>query len=55
MPVEDARRSFNLGVGMVAIARRENADAVLASLKASGEAAWVLGALARGEGRVTYR
>ena len=55
MPLEDARRSFNLGVGMVAIARRAEADAVLASLKASGEAAWVIGELVAGKGEVRYR
>jgi phosphoribosylformylglycinamidine cyclo-ligase len=44
-PVEEAelRRTFNLGVGLVAIVAKESADAALASLKASGEKAWVLG------------
>lgn len=55
MPIEDARRSFNLGVGMVLVARQENAERVLADLQAAGESAWVLGALARGEGKVSYR
>lgn len=55
VPIEDARRSFNLGVGMVVIAARDQADSVLASLKAAGEAAWVLGSLVKGEGKVVYR
>ena len=55
MPIEDARRSFNLGVGMVVIAKKADADEVLASLEASGEAAWVIGELAAGKGEVVYR
>ena len=55
MPIDDARRSFNLGVGMVLIARRAEVDGVLADLKAAGEAAWILGELAAGEGHVRYR
>jgi phosphoribosylformylglycinamidine cyclo-ligase len=53
--VEDARRSFNLGVGMVVIAAPEEAGAVLAHLREAGEAAWILGELVPGTGRVTYR
>jgi phosphoribosylaminoimidazole synthetase len=55
MPIDDARRSFNLGVGMVIVSRIENLKQVLADLKAAGESAWVLGELARGEGKVAYR
>ena len=55
MPIADARRSFNLGVGMVVIAKKEKADQALAQLKAGGESAWVLGELARGDGKVAYR
>jgi phosphoribosylformylglycinamidine cyclo-ligase len=55
MPLDDARRSFNLGVGMVVIAQQGQAAGVLAELKAAGEAAWVLGSLAKGEGKVVYR
>ena len=55
MPLEDARRSFNLGVGMVLVARRGDAEAVLAKLKQAGEAAWTLGELVKGEGKVRYR
>jgi phosphoribosylformylglycinamidine cyclo-ligase len=55
MPIADARRSFNLGVGMVLVTRKENARQVLAELKAGGEAAWVLGELGKGEGKVAYR
>jgi phosphoribosylformylglycinamidine cyclo-ligase len=55
MPVHDARRSFNLGVGMVLVARQDLAGQVLAHLRAAGESAWVLGELVRGEGKVFYR
>jgi phosphoribosylformylglycinamidine cyclo-ligase len=55
MPLADARRSFNLGVGMVLIVKPDQAEAVLAALKAAGEAAWVLGKMAKGEGKVQYR
>jgi phosphoribosylformylglycinamidine cyclo-ligase len=55
MPMEDARRSFNLGVGMIVIAKKEKADAVLSQLKGVGEAAWVIGELAKGSGVVRYR
>jgi phosphoribosylformylglycinamidine cyclo-ligase len=55
MPIDDARRSFNLGVGMVLIAKPDQAQTVLAELKAAGEPAWVLGQMIRGEGKVVYR
>jgi phosphoribosylformylglycinamidine cyclo-ligase len=55
MPMEDARRSFNLGVGMVLVAAKDKAGEVLADLHAAGEAAWVLGELVAGEGKVVYR
>ena len=55
MPVDDARRSFNLGVGMVLVVKPSEVDGVLADLKAAGEAAWVVGRMVAGEGKVTYR
>ena len=55
MPLEDARRSFNLGVGMVLAAPRSEADGVLTRLRDGGEAAWVLGQLVKGAGVVRYR
>ena len=55
LPLEDARRSFNLGVGMVLIAAPDQADAVLAQLTAAGEEPWILGALIAGAGAVVYR
>jgi len=55
MPLEDARRSFNLGVGMVLIAPKAKVGAVLKALAAAGEKPWVLGELTRGTGKVHYR
>lgn len=55
MPVDDARRSFNLGVGMVLVAKPDQVEGILAELKAAGEAAWILGKMIQGEGKVVYR
>jgi len=55
MPLEDARRSFNLGVGMVLIVKPDLVESVLAELKSAGEAPWILGRMVKGEGQVVYR
>jgi phosphoribosylformylglycinamidine cyclo-ligase len=55
LPLEDARRSFNLGVGMVLIVPKAGVPAVLKGLTDAGEAPWVLGALTQGTGKVSYR
>ncbi len=55
LPVEDARRSFNLGVGMVLIASRRDVQDILGRLGDAGEAPWVLGELVQGTGAVAYR
>jgi phosphoribosylaminoimidazole synthetase len=46
IPEDDIRRTFNLGIGMVAIAEKADADAIIAALNASGEEAFVIGAVA---------
>ena len=46
VPIEDARRTFNLGVGMALIVAAGQADGVLSALRAAGETAWVIGELA---------
>ncbi|MBS1766734.1 MAG: phosphoribosylformylglycinamidine cyclo-ligase [Acidobacteria bacterium] len=53
--IEDARQALNLGVGMVVAVKPDHKDAVLAHLKVQGEAAWVIGSLAAGSGKVQYR
>jgi phosphoribosylformylglycinamidine cyclo-ligase len=41
-------RTFNCGIGMAVVVAPADVDAALASLRASGETASVIGALARG-------
>jgi phosphoribosylaminoimidazole synthetase len=45
VPEEDMRRTFNLGVGLALIVDPAKADDVIAKLNASGERAFVIGAL----------
>ena len=49
-PVElaEMRRTFNMGVGLVAVVAREAADAGLAALGGEGEKAWLLGEVTAG-------
>jgi phosphoribosylformylglycinamidine cyclo-ligase len=47
---EEMDRVFNMGVGMIAIVAPADADAVVASLRAAGEDAWILGEIEPGEG-----
>jgi phosphoribosylformylglycinamidine cyclo-ligase len=50
----EMRRTFNCGVGMIAIVAPDEADTALASLEASGEKAWLLGRIAAGSDGVHY-
>ncbi len=38
-------RTFNCGIGMIVVVARDSADAAIASLEASGEQAWTIGAV----------
>ena len=51
-PVEPAEmwRTFNCGVGMVAVVARADADAVVATLRDRGVDAWVMGEVSPGSG-----
>jgi phosphoribosylformylglycinamidine cyclo-ligase len=40
--------TFNMGVGMIVVVARADADAVLGQLRGGGEAAWIMGALETG-------
>jgi len=44
-PVEEAemRRTFNLGIGLVAVVGKEAADRAVSTLRSAGESAWMLG------------
>jgi len=55
LPLEDARRSFNLGVGMVLIVPGAKVPSALEALAAAGETPWLLGELVPGTGKVLYR
>ena len=50
----EMRRTFNCGVGMIAVIAPDEADTALASLGASGEKAWLLGRIAAGGDGVRY-
>lgn len=45
VPVTDILKTFNMGIGMVLIVKKENVDAVLQSLEAEKETAYVIGEL----------
>jgi phosphoribosylformylglycinamidine cyclo-ligase len=47
---EEMFRVFNMGVGMIVISSREQADAVANELAASGERSWILGEVVEGVG-----
>lgn len=49
IPERDMFNTFNMGVGMIVSVDRNDADAALASLKASGESAYILGELVAGD------
>lgn len=48
--LEEMRRTFNMGVGLIAIVRPGAVEAALASLTAAGERAWPLGEVASSDG-----
>lgn len=47
VPQADAERTWNLGVGMVAVVAAGHADAAIAQLNAAGQRAWVMGEISR--------
>ncbi len=47
-------RAFNMGIGMVAIVREEDAAGVEADLDAAGEGHWRIGRVVAGDGKVRY-
>ncbi len=54
VPREDMLRTFNLGIGMVAIVSPENAPFVKDSLRESGEAFYEIGSVIEGDGKVVF-
>jgi phosphoribosylformylglycinamidine cyclo-ligase len=52
--VEEMRRTFNCGIGMVLVAAPDDAETALAALADAGENAWRLGRIATGTDGVRY-
>ena len=52
--IEEMRRTFNCGVGMIVVVASNDVDAALESLSANGESAWQIGRVAEGAGEVDY-
>jgi phosphoribosylformylglycinamidine cyclo-ligase len=50
--LEEMFRTFNMGVGMIAVVAPERVDDVVAHLRGAGETAWVAGTVAEGARRV---
>jgi phosphoribosylformylglycinamidine cyclo-ligase len=50
----EMRRTFNCGVGMVAVVADDDAAATIGQLAAAGESAWRLGTVVAGSGPVRY-
>lgn len=50
----EMRRTFNCGVGMIAIVSEEDADKAVAFLDGAGESAWRIGKVLSGSGEVNF-
>lgn len=48
--IKEMYRTFNMGIGMVLVTRRENALKVIAHLSKHKERAWIIGDIIKGEG-----
>jgi phosphoribosylformylglycinamidine cyclo-ligase len=51
---EEMRRTFNCGVGMIAVVKEEDASEAIDVLADNGEQAWVIGRIADGAGEVKF-
>ena len=52
--IDEMRRTFNCGIGMVAVVAESDLDRTLSLLSEHGEDAWVMGRIADGPGPVRY-
>jgi phosphoribosylformylglycinamidine cyclo-ligase len=55
LDIEDAYRTFNMGIGFMLVLAPSDAPAAAVALRAAGEAVYEIGEIAQGSGRVTYR
>jgi phosphoribosylformylglycinamidine cyclo-ligase len=57
IPAEEMLRTFNCGIGLIAVAAPEHADGVLDAFRSHGDAPYVIGSLVPGDGeaKVRYR
>jgi phosphoribosylformylglycinamidine cyclo-ligase len=53
VPRDEMFRVFNMGVGMVVIADRQHADAIIGSARVAGIVGWVMGEVRPGSGEVS--
>ncbi|KAA8909246.1 hypothetical protein TRICI_004558 [Trichomonascus ciferrii] len=49
VPVADISKTLNMGIGMTAIVKESDAEAVVSKLRETGESAWVIGKIVKGE------
>ena len=54
VPVEEMRRAFNMGVGMILCVSESRTSAVMEALQVAGEAPWIIGELRAGSREVAY-
>ena len=52
--IDEMRRTFNCGVGMIVVVAESDAESAIASLEAAGETAFLLGQISEGSGEVRY-
>lgn len=50
----DMYRTFNMGIGMIAVVKPEDAERAMETLKQSGEQPYRIGHIAAGERKVVY-
>jgi phosphoribosylformylglycinamidine cyclo-ligase len=54
IPIDDMRRTFNLGVGLIVACSASDTSRVLEMLRESGEQAWTIGRIVAGEREVRF-
>jgi phosphoribosylformylglycinamidine cyclo-ligase len=55
LPVDEAYRTFNMGIGFAIVLDPRDAPAAAVTLRAAGETVWEIGEIVDGSGSVRYR